>query len=281
MRQKWKKSFKGIKSYHMLQDGRQLALQNTGDSLFLMEPATKKMRLLSRVSSYQVIGKGDKEWLCYEGGDDARGTRRLTINCTSKIKEFLVDSVMDRWFNEQGDVMIVKKKMKDGTPASYTWEWHNLDNGVVGKIWDGDVMGRRSMDQTGRRLVFSIPTQGSAGFELRYYKEGMAEAEPRIVDGSPGIDSSLRFDNYVLQLSRDGKQVFFSMAPKSMIRPSRSGVHGDVWSYRARLVEQAQVNSVNDYVSYLGWMNVETGKARLLEKNGMHIYALEFDKHLD
>jgi dienelactone hydrolase len=274
IRQQWKASFKGVRSYHMLQDGRQLVLQNSEDSLFIMQMATKKMRHLARVSDYKVVGKGEREKLCYLSPADTQGLNKLTLYSTSSNKQWGEDSVADHWFSGGGNVLVIKKKTKGGLHSSYTWEWHNLDNGAVGKIWEGDAILNYSMDGVGRQLTFTTQLPDSGKYGLWYYHEGMASADPRVVDGSVGIDSNLQLDIAPIIFSRDGKRVFFSLAEKNARKPSSAGVQLDIWNYRDPLLQEAQLRNVGDKVSRIGWMSIATGLAQQLEKNGTHLYGL-------
>lgn len=275
MRQQWKMSYEGVRSFHMLQDGRRLVFQNSGDSLFMMQMATKKMRYLARISEYEVVGKRERERLCYLSPADTQGLSKLTLYSTRSNKQWEEDSVAGHWFSEGGNVLIIKKKRDEGPHSSYTWEWHNLDNGAVGKIWEGDAILNYSMDGVGRQLMFITQLPDSGKYGLWYYQEGMISAELRVVDGSPGIDNNLQLDNASIIFSRDGKRAFFSLTEKREFKPSSAGVQLDIWNYRDALLEEAQIRKTDDSkTNYLGWMPVASGQARQLEKNGMYLYGL-------
>jgi len=274
MREKKKTPFKDIRSYQMLQNGRQLVVLGSGDSLFILEMATLKMRFLSCVSDYGLIGKKDKEMLWYESIADSSGISKLTLYITKTRKIFFENPVSGHWFNSPGNIMIVKRKIANGGHSLFSWEWHNLDNGVVTKIWEGDAMLNYSIDQAGKQLAFITQVPETDKYMLWYYHEGMKGATPRVVDGMPTIDSNSRLDNSVLVFNEDGQGVFFSLVPKERSKPSPAGVQVDLWNYKDTILREAKIRNAGYNVRLLGWMNIATGEVQQLETDGMRLFGL-------
>lgn len=272
VRQKWNIPFKGIRSYHMLHDGKHVVLQGRGDSLFILEMATQRMLYLACASDYQLIGKKDKEWLWYAANADSQGLSKLMLYSIKSKKKLIEDSVTDQWFGELGNVVVVKKKRIRGVHLSFTLEWHNLDNGVISKIWEGDESLKYNMDRAGKQLVFITKLPDTDKYRLWYYHEGMASAELRIVDENASIGSDFRLDNSILAFSRDGQRIFFSLVEKNVIAPSPDGVQVDLWSYRDPVLREAQQGQASGTRRSLGWMSVATEEVHQLEKDGMRLF---------
>ena len=274
MREKKAISFKGIRSYLMLQNGQQLVLLGSLDSLFILEMTTQKMRFLSRVNDYGLVGKKVNERLWYESIPDSSGVSRLTLYNTTSNKKLFEDSVSGHWINSLGNSMVVKRKIIREGHSLFSWEWNNLNDGVVTKIWEGDAILNYCIDQAGKRLVFITKVPNTDRYILWYYNEGMECAAPRAVDDIPTIDSSLRLDKSDLIFNQDGQGVFFSLVPKKSIKPSLAGVQVDLWNYKDTILREAQVHKVGHNVRYLGWMNIATGEVQQLEKHGMRLFGL-------
>src|SRR5258708_29318116 len=141
--------------------------------------------------------------------------------------------------------MVVKRPIAKGDHSLFSWHWHNLENGLITKIWEGDAIFQHSMDRAGKQLAFITKIPDTDKYMLWYYHEGMASATPRVVDGMPGIDTSLQLDNDIV-FNKDGQGVFFSLVPKKKIKPLNAGVQVDLWNYRDTVLREGQVHKARD-----------------------------------
>jgi len=271
MREKKKVPFKSIRSYHMLQNERQLVLQGPGDSLFLLEMANQKIHFLACASDYGLIGKRDKEYLWYESIPDSSGIRKLTLYSTKTNKKLLEDSVSGHWLHPLGNIVVLKRRIATGGHSLFSFEWHNLENRIVTKIWEGDTTDQPSLDRAGKQLAFIAKIPDTDKYMLWYYHEGMTSATPRSVDGMPGIDTSLQLDNDIV-FNQDGRGIFFSLAPKKRIQHS-AAVQVDLWHYKDTILREAQVRKGADNMRCLGWMNIATGEVQQLERRDMRVFG--------
>lgn len=267
---------RNVRSYKMLQDKRQVVFQTGGDSLFVLELGRRRWAYLGKGKRYDIMGEAGREWVCYATPANMEGQVTLTIWGTGERKQRLIDSVEEYWFNDwyggRGDVVVVKKRKMKGRRVDYQWEWHDMDNGRVGTIWEGSEMGRHRMDRAGKQLCFFTKEEGNK-FGLWYYREGMERAELQRIEGAPGIDSSLQLDDRDGLFSLDGKKLIFLLVDKKFPHPSAGGVQVDVWSYRDPFLEEAQLRSARSQRKYYGYIDIAMGKAYQLEQDDLHIYG--------
>ncbi len=268
---KWKMSLPGVRSFHMVDNDAQVVFQTSRDSLFIMQMGTNKPKYIVCASNYYIVGKKEKEWLCYVSAADAQGLRRLTLWSIKDGKKWVQDSVTDHWFSVRGNVLVTKKKRYGGGHPSFTWEWFNLENGLMNGFWEGDAIFKYAFDEAGTQLVFMSQATGPGKYGLWYFRENMTRAEPLMVNGSPGIDSSLELNNERIVFSRDGKRVFFSLTSKLQARSAPTGIQVDIWSYRDPILGEAQLQNAGSQVVCLGWLDIATGKAQQLDKDGRRV----------
>jgi dipeptidyl aminopeptidase/acylaminoacyl peptidase len=269
---KWKFSLRGIRGHHMLQDGKRMIFQNTGDSLYILRLGTSTPTYIACVNAYKLIGHGREEKLCYTSLPNLQGIRKIVILSFAPDKQLFQDSVTDYWLSELGNVLVIKKKVEGGAETNFTWEWHNLNNGIRDVIWQGREILNYAMDDAGQQLAFISQKRDSGKYELWYYRDGMSTAKGCSLNNNSGIHCCFDLNTQFLTFNHDGKRIFFSLIKKEKTNKSSDQVQVDIWSYRDRFLKEKQLRESGNAETFLAWMDVTTGKIHQLESDNDRVY---------
>lgn len=185
------------------------------------------------------------------------GTELVLLN-TLTGKEWRFPLASEYYFSQNGNSFLVETTRKNGVANSVAAIiWVDLNKATTDTIFKkfNDAKSY-AMDESGTQLVFVAERDSSAKalrkfYQVWYYQQGMKEAEKVIHQTTSGIPANHTVsDNFFNRFSKDGKKVFFGIAP---IRPIRDTslvdfetARLDIWHYQDEQNQPQQLLQLNN-----------------------------------
>jgi dipeptidyl aminopeptidase/acylaminoacyl peptidase len=225
---KWKKEYVGgLKSPRFSSNGKYLLFIAGGDSLAIFNLNTNRVKYVSNVETYNLIGSGDAEVLSYHPVD--KSNTLILVNIVSKL-ESLYKNVQKEQYSEDGTVLIVYQK-DEYNPGMEIIKWIDTKSGKVSDVWGGNKSENLIIDSEKHQLAFTI------GDSLLYYKLGFKKAMCITETISTTIGEGLTFGG-LNRFSRDGSHLFITLKERDKAKPINKDV--EVWSYRDLILQTEQ-----------------------------------------
>lgn len=205
------------------------------------------------------------------------GTELVLLN-TSTGKEWRFPLASEYYFSQNGNSLIVETTRKNGAANSVAAViWVDLNKATTDTIFKkfNDAKSY-AMDESGTQLVFVAERDSSAKalrkfYQVWYYQQGMKEAEKVIHQTTSGIPANHTIsDNFFNRFSKDGKKVFFGIAP---IRPIKDTslvdfetARLDIWHYQDEQNQPQQLLQLNNELrrSFMAVWQPKTSKVVML-----------------
>jgi len=214
-----------------------------------------------------ALGLLDAEGDDTPGGSSSEGTD-LVVRNTSDNKEKTFKLVSEFGFDKKGTRLVIEttKNSKDSNSKGMLLVYDLVNNRVdtvMRKLNDGKNF---AFDENGEQLVFVAERDSSAKalqkfYKLWYYANGLDSAKLLADRNTGGMKQGYGVsDNGTLRFSKDGKKIFFGVAP---IRPPKDTTlvdfelaRLDVWHYNDDYLQPQQLKQLDNELkrSYLAVM---------------------------
>lgn len=209
------------------------------------------------------------------------GTELVLYNLyTGEEKKYTL--VSDYYFSEKGNVLLVETTRKNSdTLSKATLLWTKLPefttDTIMRKFNDAKNF---ALDTAGTQLAFVAERDSVAKalvkfYKLWYYEPGMDSARLRVDRNTAGVEKGLTVsDNASLLFSKDGKKLFFGLAPvrkpKDTTLVDFETARLDIWHYQDDYLQPQQLVTLNADLrkSFVAVLNGEQDKVIQLGREG-------------
>jgi len=204
------------------------------DSLCVVELSTRIEKYIPNVTSFQIFGEKDAEWLLYR----LKGSSRLHILKNMKTgKECVFTDVREYQIGPSGHCLLLISENNEGIQSLNVME---LPKGNIKLIWKGKLTSKPIFDNKGIQLAFVAENK-----LVWTYKIGMDKALLLFDSQSNDLIPNLKFDG-LSYFSKDGNQLFFRMKENRALtlQPKLEGVNVDIWSYTDAKLQSQQLKEL-------------------------------------
>jgi dipeptidyl aminopeptidase/acylaminoacyl peptidase len=240
----WRKEYINVASCYFSSDDR-IAVFQQGDMLHFLQLGENRADRTIPVRFYQQPQNGSDEWVIYQ---EEGSVGELVLMNMLNYSERRLGRVDNFLFDRNGTLLLLEKRTASNNDAAVSLQLLQLKDGNMDTIWTGNP-GEQPSDyrfsQDGQNLAFMVTDSAdkSHAQSIWCYHKGMTKSELKIKDGDPRIDSGLQLSGSV-DFSNNGRWLFFTLVssnPVKLPKSSSDAVQVDVWSYRDRIVQPAQL----------------------------------------
>jgi dienelactone hydrolase len=240
----WKKELVGVNEAKITSDNKYALFMMGKDSLAFLTLGTNEIRYVSHVSSFQLNSGSQNEWLIYSLANDEG---RLIVNDlkTGKLRSF--SNTINKWFSEDGKLLIVKTGPKDTGSLQYL-NCIDLSSGQVTKVPNSYKAEQVVLDSEHRQLAFEI----DGNIWLYRIGESLPTCLYEQCIAAPKVELSLgSLDHF----SIDGNRLFIRLKENAKHPPINNAVQ--IWSYRDIKLqsEQEQELGIKEYLAVVNLGN--------------------------
>jgi dienelactone hydrolase len=260
----WKLEFVKGGLGNFTSDSRLAIVSNNGDSLCLVDLASKSIEFISHITSFSLPQQGGGQWLAFRKS----GTpEQLVLKNLATKDENAFPGVSDYLFDDSGRTLVVQQHLPGDSGSSISWV--DLTTGKMGSIWRGENAQNFIFGAKGE-LAFTtgLDKQEDADRAIWYYHPALVQAI-RLTDA--GLDEGWRIME-LTGFSANGRRLFFKAAPKKSRPQPDSRLPGvDIWSYRDARLQSQQLAEANRIKTYAFVITLPEQRVIRLEKNGERI----------
>lgn len=251
----------------------------TNDSLAIINLRTQEITKFPNLKSFKTPKKGGS-WLAYltstekekEDDKDKDQDTKVTSGTLTLVnldtgKKMIYKDVLDYSFDEQGNSLAFitqkpdekkkkdseEKKVNKSAPRPYneqTVNWVDLKTGNLRQLQKANAgFSKLSFDRAGSQLAY-IGTKSAKNDLVKDYQLFYSGKENAIIDNqNPKLPKTWGIsENYTPTFSRDGKQLYFGIAPRPIPKDTAliANDHAilDVWNYKDDYLQPQQLKNL-------------------------------------
>ena len=244
-------------------------LSKIADSLMRVADSLRNKIALAKTNGLQVLQLAKKENKKMNDEKVEEGTELVLINLqTAEEKKFRF--VKDYLFSKNGKELLIEITRKNNDSLSKAFVLlinlqQNKTDTIFQKFNDAK---NYAFDEDASQLAFVAERDSSSKalkkfYKLYYYKTGADSATLRADRNTTGVSKNLIIsENYSLNFSKDGKRLFFGLAPdrpvKDTLIPDFEKAALDIWNYKDDDLQPYQLKNVDKDLkkSYLSVLDI-------------------------
>jgi dipeptidyl aminopeptidase/acylaminoacyl peptidase len=274
----WREEFVGPSFGFFSYDSKKVAFLKS-DSLYVLNLGSDSVKTIPNIkpNSFQVSNNG--RWLIY---GDARG---FVIHNLITGTEMILHDASDYLFDETGDVLLVKREVRDKNNCTTNLEWINLDSGARTIIFSLNAslneaeIGACVFDKSSTQISFWVNEKKGSKIQRKsiwYYKIGMDKASLLVDEQNCGLAPNFKISNRPIKFSHGGQFLFLGLQKTEFNKDSiAKAVNVDVWSYKDVVLQSVQLASKQVEI-YNAAVKIEGGGVIQIEYPGEQmVYSLE------
>lgn len=285
----WKKELPGIKGGLFSVDSRQFIFLSH-DTLFFVILGTAGQKIISNIDRFETPPSGVGKWLFYQ----LKNSRQeLVILNLATGKEQRFNNVSNYVFDEQVELLLLKKVDHQNVSDMTSLELVNMSNGIVKPVWSsgqGQRLLNYTLDGTHKQLAFLVSDTArelaKLNYSIWYFKWGMDKPVMALNNNTAGIDNGLTLTTGSLYVfTKNGKYLCVYLI-KEIERPlpEPNAVQVDIWSYHDSILQSTQLKEMSEEdhtISYPATFcieNINTSSEKrviLLQQDGEEPYMGE------
>lgn len=262
----YKREFVGANEAVITADNRFVIIKYVNDSIGIVEPASGRLNIIEKVTSYKIPTDGNGKWLAYKTGDN------LVLHDLFSGSEKKYTSVNDYFFSKDGTALVFQTEIKNEKDTIYEILWNNLATGNSFSVLKGRHFSSGfTFDAAATQLAFIVEkTNVEKNYNsLYYYNKGTSAAILRVDENTQGMTKDMAIaEGSEIFFSPNGKRIFFKLK-KIKTLSDRNGIEipeVNVWNY---LDEHPMSQQIKDYKN--GWQNYTA----VISENSNNIIQIE------
>jgi dipeptidyl aminopeptidase/acylaminoacyl peptidase len=278
----------GGKNYTFTEDSRSCVYLNEGDSLCVLDLASKTISYIKNVQSFAIPGNGGMPVIAWrlKGGN-------LVVKNRQTGQEWQYDQVENYSFSDRGRVLLLFQKTAGSVGNVMGYRWVNLNNGRSFVFWRGNTIAKYVMDPLDSKIAFLAKVDSQAGNCVIYEFDPNRDSVSRLLvnEATSGIEArySLGFNAWnKLQYSPDGKRLFFGLSLRADSSKRSSGLAKvDIWNYQDEFLQCDQQASLDAERNRSFWAVFDPEQKKVIRLDeerysqwGEHLNAGDNDNYL-
>jgi dipeptidyl aminopeptidase/acylaminoacyl peptidase len=235
----WKKTVENVAQEQFTANSTYAVVLDSDHNLMLIELGTDKVEEIGNVGSFRVAGESKNNWLAYRTNDNSQS---LFVRNLTRSDSRTICHVNNYSFGNSGENLIYETNTTVTQADTVSLHWLRLSDGVETTIWRGNAIEKFVFDGRDTQLAFIGASSASMDSRsLWHYWAGSQSAE-LWVEQSPDAKESLSSEG--IQFSDDGRALFWSVHPPRPALSQVGSVSLDLWSYRDRELQSAQLRAI-------------------------------------
>jgi dienelactone hydrolase len=246
------------------EDSRRFTYLKHGDTLSIVDLATKKEKFISGCSSYKVPDFAKTNWLAYQG----KNNNVILYNLVNQ-RQHVFSQISHYIFSPNCRSIVLTQNTDLANTIKLLWI--DLDDLSLQTVWSGDEINNLTFSKSGTKLAFGTTTvsMDEEHNEIWCYDETSKQTEKIIYDGMPGIDPALNISLGPIQFSNLGDKIFFTSQKRVVAQKSNPVMANvEVWHYKDELLFPEQARRSNQKKYYYSVIDLEWRKVIQLTNDG-------------
>jgi len=261
----WKKAFEKIRNIRFSGDSKYAIFIKGNDSLSILRLGTSSVRSIPNVASFELMGAGKNQWLCYLLKDEDKTMILQDLNSDQRRS---YKGIIAKWIDDDAGVMVYTAKSEINAEQQ-DLRFMAVGNERTTKIWSGKQMGNLVLDTKNRQLAFK------ANDEIWIYKYGEMSAL-RLTNRTTTRQFNERDLGSIVRFSKDGRTLFINLIEP---KPKAGKSIVEIWSYRDVRLQSEQEEELDNLFEnkYLASIDLRNNKIIPLQlKSGERLYFPSF-----
>jgi dipeptidyl aminopeptidase/acylaminoacyl peptidase len=257
---KWSKKVINSGACSFTANGDKLIYVNPGDSLSILNLATKSFHYIPNVAYFFPLKNDIHDWIIYQ----IKGHKGQFAAFNLKNgKQRLYESIVDFKLSNDGKNLVLQKELSKNGLASQELIWVDLASNTSSRIWSGAMASDVTFDASNQHIAFLERKTDDNDCANLFHYNSVTKQTIKVIDYLNEPSLSIRS---IERFSSDGSTIFINWAQKDKHETLADELNLNIWSYNDLKMQPEQVNELNNPVVYLAAALVDQKKLVYLQK---------------